>query len=215
VGFGQVVASGPLGFRPPPPVLVPPAVAAAGTESGPDRPTRWDLGSFARGASVGPWTVEVDWGDGTSVTTRADVAGPIVLPHAYVDQGQYTATIRVRSAEGGTAQAGVPIAITNAAPTAAFAAGPAVPVGQASTVGFANAADPSPADVAAGLRYSFDFNNDGDFADPGDMADAASATASHTFPAVGTYLVRGRVADRDGGFTDHTATVAVTQPPEA
>lgn len=215
VGFGQVAVVD-LGFQSPPPVLGPPATTAVGPESGPAQPISWDLGSFTAGASTGPWAIAVDWGDGTSATsTIMDAPGALVLPHAYQDQGLYTASVEVRSAKGSTARTTVPITIVNVSPVATFAAGPAVSLGQPSGVLFSNPADPSPADVAAGLRYSFDFNNDGDFADPGDVIDSASPSASFTFGAAGAFTVHGRIADKDGGATDYTTAVSVNLAPPA
>src|SRR5262249_24224610 len=65
--------------------------------------------------------------------------------------------------------------------------------------------DPSPVDVAAGLKYSFDFDNNGTF----EIPNSASPTASFTYATAGTYTARGRISDKDGGFTDYTTTVTV------
>ena len=62
--------------------------------------------------------------------------------------------------------------------------------------------------MAAGLKYSYDFDNNGTF----EVANSASPTASFTYASAGTYTARGRVADKDGGFTDYTTTVTVTNP---
>jgi uncharacterized delta-60 repeat protein len=104
---------------------------------------------------------------------------------------------------------GLPLNVANVAPTASFA-----PDGSGDGVGsvrFSNQGDPSPADTAAGFRYSYDFNNDGDFADAelGEADGVADASRSTPFTAPGVYTVRGRIADRDGGFTDYTARVLV------
>jgi hypothetical protein len=80
-----------------------------------------------------------------------------------------------------------------------------VVVGQAVTVAFAGASDPSAADTAAGFRYSYDFDNDGVF----EIAGSASASQQGTFTSAGAHVVRGRIADKDGGFTDYTTTVQV------
>src|SRR5207248_514973 len=82
-------------------------------------------------------------------------------------------------------------------------------VAEGSPLTFANPTDPSAADRAAGLRYSYDLNNDGTF----DILNSASPSASFTFAQPGAYVVRGRVSDRDGGFTDYTAGVTVSDAP--
>ncbi|MDB5294141.1 MAG: hypothetical protein JWO31_124, partial [Phycisphaerales bacterium] len=211
VGSGQVVTGLDFQVRPPAPT---PATATAqgGTESG--SLATWTLGAFAAGGSTGPWQLLVDWGDNTSLDAVVAAApGAIVLSHAYADQGTYAAAVRATSAEGGTAEAVVPVTIDNAPPTAVLAGPATVPVGDPAAFALSNARDASPADAAAGLRFSFDFDNDGDFVDPGDVVDAAGPSAAYAFPAVGTYTVRGRVADKDGGYSDYTASVVVTPPP--
>ena len=103
------------------------------------------------------------------------------------------------------------IGIVNVPPTATLTSGPAVAAGSPSTVDFSNATDPSTADLA-GLTFSYDFNNDGDFTDPGDIVGSSSPTVSHTFASPGTYTIHGRVSDKDGGYTDYTTQVIVNGP---
>ena len=69
------------------------------------------------------------------------------------------------------------------------------------------AADPSSADLAAGLQYGFDLDGDGVF-------EIASPTpsATRTFMTGGTYTVRARVRDKDGGEGVYTTTVNVSLP---
>jgi hypothetical protein len=110
------------------------------------------------------------------------------------------------------------VTIANVAPTATFTNDGPVKLGTASIIRFNNATDASTADVAAGFKYSYDFNNDGDFTDAGEIANSTSASkTSHLFSAAGTYTVRGRIADKDGGYRDYTTTVVVddvvTPPP--
>ena len=54
------------------------------------------------------------------------------------------------------------------------------------------------ADVAAGFKYSFDWNNDGVF----EITDQTAPFASHNFTPDGRYKVHGRIKDKDGGFSD-------------
>jgi hypothetical protein len=98
----------------------------------------------------------------------------------------------------------VPIHVQNVAPTASFASAGPIDEGGAASVSFAGAFDPSPADTAAGFTYSFDFDGDGVFEVSG-----TSPTASHVFPQDGSFVVHGRVADRDGGWTEYATTVTV------
>jgi prepilin-type processing-associated H-X9-DG protein len=147
--------------------------------------------------------------DGTSF--QVDATGMTAALNAAGIDGPATRTValRVTDAAGATsAPRTLLVRIRNAAPLARFSSDGVVAAGAASTVRFSAVTD-APADVAAGFRYSYDFNNDGDFADAGDVAGSTSATASFTYAAAGTFTVRGRVADQDGGHTDYTAAVTV------
>src|SRR5262245_55066050 len=91
--------------------------------------------------------------------------------------------------------------ITNTPPSATLTnAGPQlerIPI----AITFTNPSDPSAADMMAGFRYSFDFNNDGDFADRGEIIDSRSPTRPFAFPHEGSFTVRGRIKDKDGGVS--------------
>lgn len=76
--------------------------------------------------------------------------------------------------------------------------------------------DLSPVDLQTGLRFAYDFDNNGVF-DLGDGTFAGSTAQSQVMipaslltdgPAVRT--VRARIIDKDGGFTDSTVDVTVT-----
>lgn len=112
-------------------------------------------------------------------------------------------------------QASFQLIVNNVAPTATFANSGAVNEGSTGSVSFSNQNDPSSVDTAAGFRYAYDFDNNGTF-EIGDGSYAGSGTAtSATIPA--SYLadgpsartVRGRILDKDGGFTDYTTAITV------
>ena len=116
--------------------------------------------------------------------------------------------LRVTDASSNSAITTTTISITNVAPTATFSAGPAVNLGSPAAASFTNAVDPSPADMSAGLKYSYDFNNDGTF----DVVDSSSASAivpASYLTAPGTFTIGGRVKDKDGASTSYTSTVTV------
>src|SRR6185369_15126199 len=83
--------------------------------------------------------------------------------------------------------------------------GGSVTLGNSGSVAFTNPSDPSNADVSAGFRYSFDFNNDGFF----EVTDStsASATVPANYLTAGTHTIKGRIKDQNGGFTDYTTTI--------
>ncbi|HEV7300726.1 MAG TPA: ELWxxDGT repeat protein [Tepidisphaeraceae bacterium] len=126
------------------------------------------------------------------------------------DNGTYAVSVTTTDKDGATSAAVArTLTVANRAPTATFAAiGDAAQEGSPTSFTFSNA-DDAAADLAAGLRYSFDFNNDGDFTDAGDVLNATSPTATFAFRDNGSYTVRGRVTDQDGGLTNYSTVVAV------
>ena len=109
------------------------------------------------------------------------------------------------------------VVVTNVAPTATLTGPATVAEGGTATVAFTAISDPSSDDTALGFRYSYDFDDDGTF-DLGDgtytgSVPAASAAVPAALLADGPALrvVRGRVLDKDGGFTDATTTISVTK----
>ena len=69
------------------------------------------------------------------------------------------------------------------------------------------------ADLKAGMRYSYDFNDDGEW-DLGDGASYGGSVTTSTLkvpaafmPDSGPIAVRVRVFDKDGGYVDRTATI--------
>ena len=149
---------------------------------------------------TGPLSYYWTFGDGASAS------GTLTPSHAYADNGTYTATLTVTDAYGKTAQDSAVITVLNVNPTATLSNNGPVLVNSPVTISFSNQFDPSSADTAAGFKYSYDFNNDGTF----ELTDVSSATASTSYSAAGTYIVRGRIKDKDGGYTDYTTTVTVT-----
>jgi pimeloyl-ACP methyl ester carboxylesterase/Ca2+-binding RTX toxin-like protein len=101
------------------------------------------------------------------------------------------------------------ITVENVAPTAILSNNGPAPEGSSAAVTFSEQFDPSAEDAALGFAYSYDFDNDGIF----DLVDSPSSFA--TVPSnllvdgSGTYTVRSRIKDNDGGFTDYTTAVVI------
>jgi hypothetical protein len=150
---------------------------------------------------------------GNGVTYAGSVgSSSVVVPASFLADGPAGRVVRARifDKDGGFTQYTTTITITNANPTATLTVPAATPEGSVVTVSLDNPSDPSPSDTAAGFRYSFDFNGDGDFTDPGDVFQSTSPSAGFAFPDSGNYPIRARITDRDGGFSEYTATALVT-----
>ncbi len=156
-----------------------------------------------------------DNGNGVWALTPAQLNG-LTLKTA----DNFTATLTVTAtatllATGETAATTRTLLVTvaNVAPTATLGNDGPITAGGTATVSFTGPSDPSSADRAAGLHYSFALR-------PADLAASyatAGAGAGQGFPltAAGTFAVYGRIFDKDGGFTDATTTVTVLRPPAA
>jgi hypothetical protein len=103
----------------------------------------------------------------------------------------------------------------NIPPTAELSSDGLVIEGSTATVRFSNPFDPSEADTAAGFRYAFDFRNDGTFEVGGETYEQSNsdpwAAVWWNFLSDGpaTLTIRGRILDKDDGFTDYTTTLTV------
>ncbi|HEX4796632.1 MAG TPA: SdrD B-like domain-containing protein [Humisphaera sp.] len=165
--------------------------------------------SSEAGGSIASYAWDFNY-DGNTFT--ADASGKTASFSAAGIDGPAARTValRVTDSLGHSAIASTTVNITDVSPTAKLTGG-TIMLGSAGSVAFSGAADPSPADVTAGFKYSFDFNNDGTF----EITDATSSSA--TVPAsflltAGAHTIRGRIKDKDGGFTTYTTTIQVNAP---
>ncbi len=189
--------------EPPPPPPPPPAPGAptanAGLDLISDEAKTVQFGGTASGGT-GALSYGWDFGDGTTAT------GTLTPTHTYADSGNYTVTLKVTDANGLVGQDTALVSVNNLAPTATF--GNSGPAGEGSpvTFSFTNPADPSSVDANAGFKYSYDFDNNGTF----DVVDSTSASQAFAFADNGAYTVKGRIKDKDGGFTTYTTTVTIS-----
>jgi hypothetical protein len=94
---GQVVTGVNFGDRklPPqlvPPLFMPPVVVGANVQ--------FNLGTFSDPGSVGPWQVEVNWGDNTTTNFSTATAGTITSMHQFAAPGVYQVTVKVTDEYG-------------------------------------------------------------------------------------------------------------------
>ena len=98
----------------------------------------------------------------------------------------------------------------NDPPTATFGSTGTISAGASGWVEFGDVVD-SPADMAAGLRYSYDFDADGIYG----IVDSTSARAEvpgSYLSTFGSHRVVGRVTDRSGLFNEYETQLIVSPP---
>ena len=163
----------------------------------------FDLGSFTDPGDDDPWSVSVDWDDGSTDTTFTQAtAGPITdQTHTYADDGVYLVTITVRE-EPGTVGApsdtqSFQITVANLAPVVTAPADQTADEGTATSVDLGTFTDPGDDDP---WTVSVDWG-DGSalqvFADS-ELTDGDVIDRSHTYADDGTYSVTVTVRETGG-----------------
>ncbi|HVK13670.1 MAG TPA: hypothetical protein VM597_33295, partial [Gemmataceae bacterium] len=157
-----------------------------------------------------------DQGDGKTYAGGVTATSAVIPPALLANSGTRIVKARIFDKDGGFMETRLTVPVRNVAPRAAFKTDAPVPEGTAATVRFSGATDVSPADTRAGFRYSYDFNNDGAYEVGDGKTFAGSVTASTArVPGTvlkdnGTYPVRARVFDKDGGAAEYITVVRVT-----
>jgi hypothetical protein len=198
-----------------------PAVTAAANQSTNEgASTSFALGSFIDVAADSPWSIDVDWGDGTSHTTfSATSSGALAAKsHTYADNTVpastgYTVTVKVTDKDGGIGQATFKITVSNVAPTLTLPVFTFNPYTGAATASI-QYSDPAWPDTHTAVFSWGDGTTNGpltDLSEEHGQPDASgSFTATHGY-AVGcvTSQPTVTVTDDDGGATTYTYTGAV------
>ena len=133
----------------------PPAVGKPSDQASPEgSASPFDLGTFADpGIYDGPWSVDVNWGDGSPHTTfSASSQGAIeAQAHAYDDNGSYTAKVQVTDKDHGIGTSSFLVTVANVAPRTTILGAPTTgPEGAAIHLG-STLTDPSTVDTTAGF----------------------------------------------------------------
>jgi hypothetical protein len=114
--------------------------------------------------------------------------------------------------DGATGTSSRMVSVANISPSATLSGGPA-DEGVPTPISFVNESDPSTIDADAGFRYVV--RCDGTpFPIPPTYAESdAASEADCVFPDEGLFSVRGAIVDKDGGYREYTAEVAVANVP--
>ena len=169
--------------------------------------TSLTLGSFTDPGPDSPWAVDVNWGDGSSHTTfNAATTGSLgSRSHTYDDNGSYTVTVKVTDKDGASGTKTFVVTVANVAPTGTFSNDGPVGEGSSFHLSLTGPGDPSSADTTAGFTYAFDCGDGSGYGGFG-----ASSTTSCATTDNGTRNVKAKIKDKDGGTTEYTGTVTVT-----
>ena len=131
-----------------------------------------------------------DWGSNSSTSCNA-ADNPGNITHG-----------EIRDKDGAISSYDGNVTIANVAPTADFSNSGPVDEGSNFALNFANGADASAVDFAAGLEYRFNCGS-------GFAAWGSAASITCTAPNHGTYAVAGEVRDKDAGFSSYAGSVVV------
>jgi hypothetical protein len=124
------------------------------------------------------------------------------------DNGSLTATLTVSDNINTAVTSDASVTISNVAPTASLGNDSPIGEGGSAVLSFSGASDPSSGDTGAGFHYAFDCNG-------GSLAAATYATSgtgdstSCAFADNGSYIVSGKIVDKDNGATEYTTVVTV------
>jgi PKD domain-containing protein len=189
------------------PAATPPTVTAPADQTANEgASTSFDLGSFADPDGA-PWSVDVDWGDGSSHSTFSAPA-PALLgtqSHTYQDNGTYTATVTVTDSTLLSDSKTFMVIVANVAPTPSISGAPASsPEGTAISL-TGSATDPSPADTAAGFTFGWSVTKNGN-----PFTSGSGASFSFTPDDNGSYVLTLTATDKDNGTGSTSTTINVT-----
>ena len=171
----------------------------------------FNLGSFSGGA--GPYTVTVNWGDGSPLTTFTASPGALAATHTYVNDRStaYTVTVTVTDATGASASSTFAASVTNVAPTVTITSplGGAVFKTGTTTSLSASFNDPGTADThTCTIAWGDGSTSTGTVAQSGA---SGTCTASKTYKSVGNYTITATVKDSAGATATATVTISVTK----
>lgn len=177
---------------------VAPVVTSPGSQQAVEGSTaNLDLGSFSDPGRDSPWTVVVDWGDGTNPSTfEASQTGDLgSIDHVYARAGVYAAEIHVTDAAGLSGTAEFKTTVTNVAPDVVTPGDQAANVGTSADVRIGSFSDPGRddpwlvrvnwGDGAPAQTFSLDRTGD-------------LGALPHRYDAAGTYSVTVSVLDLNG-----------------
>lgn len=189
-----------------------PVVTAPANQSGGEgQAVSFATGSFSDAAGDGPWTVSINWGDGTATTTfAASATGSLpAKTHTFVEQGAYTVKVSVTDRFGGVGSATFRADVANAAPVVGTITGPITPQAIGTSISISAAfTDDGRADT-----HTCKLNWDDGVTTTGKVTESngqGTCTGSHSYSVMGGYLVEVTITDDELAAGTGTLLVVIT-----
>ena len=151
----------------------------------------------------------IDWSGGSDPGT-----GPI-HPVVTTDDGTIVLTATATDKDGGVGTAQATTIVRNVAPSGTFDTETTTDEGVISELRIDDATDPSPDDLAAGLRFAFSCDGSSLATVTYETASTEPTTTCVYDDGLASHFVRAAVFDKDGGRSDYstTASAGTNQPP--
>jgi hypothetical protein len=188
-------------------VAPPPLALTPGTGQTVNEGASATIGLGSIGGGVGPYSVTVTWGDGTS-STFAAAGGAISAAHTYANEGTYSVSVKVTDSTSASATGSFSVTVKNVAPTVAIttpSAGTIFKIGSSFTLS-ATFSDAGKSDThTCKVTWGDGTTSTGTVSETNG---AGTCTASHSYANVGSYTITVTVTDN--GAAAGTATVAVS-----
>lgn len=124
------------------------------------------------------------------------------------DNGSFTATLEVSDGTV-TVSSDAAVTVNNVAPSASLGNNGAIDEGGSANVSFSGASDPSSDDTAALFHYAFDCNGGSLAAATHTGSGTSASTSCGAFADNGSFVVTGKVMDKDNGGSEFTTSITV------
>jgi hypothetical protein len=167
------------------------------------------LGSFSDpGANDAPWSVEVDWGDGSSHTTFGTASQGSLgsKNHTYADNGSYPVTVTVADKDGDSGQASFHVTTSNVPPSVTPPTDQSASEGVSASFTLGSFSDPG---ADSPWAVDVDWGDHGSHTTFTQTVTGSLGSKTHTFDDNGTYTVIVKVTDKDNASGQATFQVTV------
>jgi uncharacterized repeat protein (TIGR01451 family) len=183
--------------------VAPNVVAAADQSSNEGASHSFSLGSFTDPGDDSPWSVSVNWGDGSPATTFSMNAGGTITAqsHTYADgPNLYTVTVSVNDGNDTTSKT-FKVTVNNVAPSIAISGAASVNEGSPYSLTLGAVTDPGSDTVSSYIVHWGDGSSD---------TYATAGTKSHTYAdGPNDYDITVDLVDEDGTFLDRANDLSV------